>query len=86
MAQLIKTACDKKVFINDEKLRRKVIVNWLNFSNSQLIEAFNKNYHHESLTTLAKTMSAVCQGLYNGYEINLPPRDYGEQSRSGAVS
>ncbi len=86
MAQLIKTAVDKKIFITDEKLRRKVIVDWINFSNFQLLEAFEENRQHESLVTLEKTMSAVCQGLYNGYEINLPPRDYGDMSKLGKIS
>jgi len=86
MAQLIKTAVDKKIFLNDEKLRRKVIIDWLNFANFQLLNAHSVNYYDKSIDTLAKTMAAVVQSLYNGGEINLPPRDYGDKTRRGQIS
>ena len=75
-AKIFKTAWDKKIFITDERDLRKKIIGWIYSADKRLAEAFQKNYHDESITTLEKTMAAMIQALYNGYEINLPARNF----------
>ncbi len=75
-ARLFKIAWEKKVFIKDEKDLRFRILNWLYSADMRLMQAFQIGYYDETFTVLEKTMTAMTQALYNGYEINLPPREY----------
>ena len=85
-ARIFKTAWDKHVFIHDEHELRFSLINWLYSASMRLINAFKANYYAEELVTLEKTMSAVAESLHNGYKIVLPPRNYGEKTKTGRMS
>ena len=85
-ARIFKTAWDKHVFIRDEQELRFSLINWLYSASMRLINAFKANYYAEELVTLEKTMSAVAESLHNGYKIVLPPRNYGEKTKTGRMS
>lgn len=85
-ARIFKTAWDKHVFIRDENELRYSLINWLYSASMRLINAYKANYYAEELVTLEKTMSAVAESLHNGYKIVLPPRNYGEKTKSGRMS
>lgn len=78
-AKIFKTAWEKKIFIQTEKEFRKFVIGWIYSSVNRLAQAFQMDYHDENFTTLEKTMSAMIQALYNGHEINLPPRIYAKK-------
>ena len=80
-AKIFKTAWEKKIFIKTEKELRRQIIGWIYSADRRLAEAFQNNYHDENFTTLEKTMVAMLQALYNGYEINLPQRNYDKKDR-----
>ena len=67
---------EKKVFIKTEQELRFRILNWIYSADMRLLQAFQMNYYDETFAVLEKTMTAMTQALYNGYEINLPPREY----------
>ncbi len=85
-ARIFKTAWDKHVFIRNEHELRFSLINWLYSASMRLINAFKVNYYAEELVTLEKTMSAVAESLHNGYKIVLPPRNYGEKTKTGRMS
>ncbi len=79
-AKLFKTAWDKKIFIETEDEIRSRIINWLMSGCRRLLKA---NMHtDEFVVTLEKTMIAMLEALHNGYQINLPEKEYLSGSRN----
>ena len=85
-ALIFKTAWEKKFIIKNERQMRERVLNWIYSACARLTTANQNNYHDEAIVTLEKTMHAMIQSLYNGYKIDLPPRDYGEKTKQGRIS
>ncbi len=85
-AWIFKTAWEKKFIIKNEKQMRGRVLNWIYSACLRLKTANDSGYHDEAITTLEKTLNAMIQSLYNGYKIDLPPRDYGEKTKLGRIS
>ena len=85
-AKLLQNEWQKKFFIKTEYEIRERILQWIYTASLRLMNAHMNRYTGPEIKTLEQTLIAMSKALANGYKIELPPRDYGEKTKSGRIS
>lgn len=78
-AKLLKTAIERKVYVNDKKHLRLAILFIMNKGIDVLREAILKNNQDKKIDTVEKILVVLAQSLTNGYKFELPSVEYTEQ-------
>ena len=75
-AKMLKTAWERKIFLQTESDFKIALMYWLSISARRLQIAYNEKYTGEEVEALEKTFVAMSKTLINGYKIELPEIKY----------
>ena len=82
-AKLIKTSWEKKAFHKTEKDIRNQVLNWIYSAINRLTQREAAGVYNENSVLLEKNITAMSQALYNGFQFNLPDRNFAACSADG---